>query len=206
LIGNPAASGRGIKKILIKKAQIDPRRGYWKWASVIILLVIVGAAGISQIGRDILVQTVGSIPEMLEKIESFLPNEEKELLESTVQNETEALGVAQAKEIISPVRTEETKIISLVESWRSAWESKSLNEYIACYHPGFQNKGKDLNAWKHYKEKLNDRYRYISVNVWELKVKVEGRMGWAYFRQRYRSDSLLSYGYKLIEFRKEGDS
>jgi murein L,D-transpeptidase YafK len=143
---------------------------------------------------------------MLEKIESFLPKEEKELLESTVQNETEALGVAQAKEIISPVRTEETKIISLVESWRSAWESKSLNEYIACYHPGFQNKGKDLNAWKHYKEKLNDRYRYISVNVWELKVKVEGRMGWAYFRQRYRSDSLLSYGYKLIEFRKEGDS
>jgi hypothetical protein len=36
-------------------------------------------------------------------------------------------------------------------------------------------------------------------------VKVEGRVAWAYFMQRYRSDSLLAYGYKLIEFRKEGE-
>jgi hypothetical protein len=135
-----------LQQFQIKKAQIDPRRGYWKWASVIIFVMIIGAVGISQKGRDILVHTVGSIPEMLEKIESFLPKEEKELLESTVPNQTEALGVAQAKEIISPVLTEETKIISLVESWRSAWESKSLDEYIAHYHSGFKNKGKDLNA------------------------------------------------------------
>lgn len=81
-----------------------------------------------------------------------------------------------------------------------------MRPLIAHYHLGFKNKGKDLIAWRRYKKELNDRYRYISVNVWDLKVKVEGRMGWAYFRQRYRSDSLLSYGYKLVEFRKEGDS
>jgi hypothetical protein len=118
--------------------------------------MIVGAVGISQIGRDILVQTVGSIPEKLKKIESFVPKEEKESLKSAVVNEKEALGVAEAKEKSFSGAKEETQTISLVESWRSAWESKSLDEYIAHYHSGFKNKGKDLNALKRYKKELND--------------------------------------------------
>jgi ABC-type phosphate/phosphonate transport system permease subunit len=69
---------RRLEQSEIKKAQKNRTRRYWKWASVIIFVMIVGAVGISQKGRDILVQTVASVPEMLEKIESFLPNEEKE--------------------------------------------------------------------------------------------------------------------------------
>jgi hypothetical protein len=61
-----------LQQFQIKKAQIDPRCGYWKWASVIIFVMIVGAAGISQKGRDILVQTLASIPEKLKEEEFSL--------------------------------------------------------------------------------------------------------------------------------------
>ncbi len=61
-----------LQQFQIKKAQIDPRRGYWNWASVIIFVMIVGALGISQKGRDILVQKVGSIPEKLKEEEFSL--------------------------------------------------------------------------------------------------------------------------------------
>jgi ketosteroid isomerase-like protein len=103
-------------------------------------------------------------------------------------------------------RETESRFISLVESWRRAWESKNFDAYIAHYHPGFKNKGKDLNAWKHYKKKLNERHRHISVKISDLKVRIDGNTAWAYFIQRFSSDAFRAKGYKLIEFRKEGDS
>jgi ketosteroid isomerase-like protein len=132
--------------------------------------------------------------------------EEKESLKSFAVKEEQKPVVEQAKEMPSSVQAEEDRIVSLVESWRMAWESKSLDEYIAYYHPGFKNKGKDLNAWKHYKKKLNDRYRHISVKISDLKVRIDGNTAWAYFIQRFSSDAFRAKGYKLIEFRKKGDS
>jgi len=115
---------------------------------------------------------------------------------------------AQAIAMPSSLQTEEDRIVSLVESWRMAWESKTLDEYIAHYHPAFEKDGKDLNAWKHYKKKLNKRYRHISVKISKLQVIIERDKDTAraYFIQRYRSETFRFEGYKLVEFRKEGDS
>ncbi|MBW2193210.1 MAG: hypothetical protein JRF27_05410, partial [Deltaproteobacteria bacterium] len=50
------------------------------------------------------------------------------------------------------------------------------------------------------------RYKRISVNVSDLKVKVEGNRARAYFKQRYRSDQYKSDGYKRLEFRKKDNT
>ena len=94
------------------------------------------------------------------------------------------------------------------EQWVSHfhWHIPRLDEYIAHYHPAFENDGKDLDAWKHYKKTLNNRYRNISIKISNLEVNVEDSKARAYFRQRYRSDSYQDDEYKLIEFRKEGHS
>jgi murein L,D-transpeptidase YafK len=114
--------------------------------------------------------------------------------------------IALAREKPRPVRTEADEIASIVESWRKAWETKRLNDYIAHYHPDFVSSGKDLKAWKQYKESLNRRYRQISVTVSGLKVRVEGEKVRVYFEQRYRSDTFSSDGYKRIELRKKDGS
>ena len=102
---------------------------------------------------------------------------------------------------------DETGIASLVESWRKAWEDKKLEAYIAYYHPAFRGEGKDLAAWKSHKDRLNKRYRKISVNISSLKVKaIESGRSCAYFKQAYRSDSFRSDRYKRLEFMKKDTS
>ncbi len=119
----------------------------------------------------------------------------------------EKAGIVQAKAEPRPVPRAETGIASLVESWRKAWEAKELNAYIAHYHPAFRGDGKDLAAWKSHKDRLNKRYRTISVKISGLKLKeLENGRAFAYFRQEYRSDSFRSDRYKRLELVKNGAS
>ena len=119
----------------------------------------------------------------------------------------EKSGVVRAKAKPGLVSQDKTRIASLVESWRKAWEGKKLNAYIAHYHPAFKSGGKNRSAWKSYKNGLNKRYKRISVKVSGLKVKqVDSRKAFAYFKQSYRSDTFRSDRYKRLEFRKKGAS
>lgn len=145
-------------------------------------------------------------PEDPKKMKILLPEQDEELSKPVTIREGEKLRIAQAKAKFPSVGTEVSRIISLVESWRRAWENKRLNDYTAYYHPAFKSEGKDLTAWKRYKGKLNNRYRRIIVKISGLKAKVEDKKAWAYFRQRYRADSYHDDGYKLIEFKRKGGS
>jgi len=90
-----------------------------------------------------------------------------------------------------------------VESWRRAWESKAIDDYISHYHEDFSSKGRTREAWKAYKGRLNKKYRRISVDVSQIKISVKGDTATAAFRQRYRSDSFKSNGYKKLELKRE---
>ena len=113
------------------------------------------------------------------------------------------IALAQKKSHTLP--TEVSRITLLVEAWRRAWEKKDLNNYIAYYHPAFISNGKNLYAWKRYKKKLIKRNQSISIKVSGLRIKVYGNRAFAYFKQRYRSDTYRADGYKRIEFKKKGD-
>ena len=95
------------------------------------------------------------------------------------------------------------RIKQLVESWRQAWQSERLEDYIGHYHSAFANRGRSLDQWKAYKANLNQRYKRISVSVSDLRVRVSGDRAKAYFKQRYRSDAFRSDGFKVLVLRKE---
>jgi len=111
-----------------------------------------------------------------------------------------------AKKTAVPAASKKKEPIAiLVNSWKTAWESKRLSAYIAHYHPGFVGNGKTLPEWKRYKDRLNKKYKKISVSVSNLKTSTTGNTSRAWFKQRYRSDTFRSNGYKILEFRKKGN-
>lgn len=129
------------------------------------------------------------------------------LLKREWQEEKREIAKAQVKPKPIPAPKDEEIIAQLVESWRKAWEGKQLDTYIACYHPDFKSDDKDLEAWKQYKGRLNQRYRSISVKLYAVKVKMnDGSTAMAYFKQHYRSDAFGAERYKRLEFRKTGDT
>ncbi|MFH1981241.1 MAG: L,D-transpeptidase family protein [Pseudomonadota bacterium] len=97
------------------------------------------------------------------------------------------------------------QVKSSVESWRKAWESKAIGTYIGHYHPDFESNGKNRGEWKAYKDRLNQKYKRISVGVGSLRVSVDGDSATATFRQRYRSDAFKSEGYKKLTLKREKD-
>ncbi len=103
-----------------------------------------------------------------------------------------------------PAIDKDKQIVALVDAWRIAWQKERLDDYISHYHPGFANKGRSLAEWKQYKGRLNQRYRRISVDISDLKVKMGSGRASAYFKQRYRTESYEADGYKRLTFRKKG--
>jgi murein L,D-transpeptidase YafK len=51
------------------------------------------------------------------------------------------------------------------QSWIQSWRNKDIESYISHYHPSFSSQGKDLKAWKTYKQALNNRYEQIDVSA-----------------------------------------
>jgi hypothetical protein len=182
-----------LEKHKIKETKKNHPHLYW--AAIMFFIILIGTGGMSPKGEDILAQLFGTMPEKLEQKDS-----------SVIDKGAERLGVSEVKEKPTSVRLEKEKIKLLIESWRRSWENKRSDDYIAHYHQAFQSNGKDLIAWKRYKKKLNNRYRYISVKILDLKVNVEDSKAWAYFTQKYHSNSYRDYEYKLMEFKKEGHS
>ncbi|MCP3951104.1 MAG: L,D-transpeptidase family protein [Desulfobacterales bacterium] len=111
-----------------------------------------------------------------------------------------------AKKTAAPATSKQKEsIATLVKSWKTAWEEKRLSAYIAHYHPGFVGNGKNLQEWKRHKNRLNKKYKRISVTVSGLKTNTTGNTSRAWFKQRYRSDAFRSNGYKVLEFKKKGN-
>jgi general secretion pathway protein A len=204
----------------VKAAKANKSRHKWKWAIVLCIVMVATGIFIGRLAwkRDILgdethvaVQTEGSEQET----QGFLKPQKQPAAEMPVQTETDESSDLASEKMEKeqeaepppaepePIRSEEAQIIALLEVWRKAWEEKRVKDYIAHYHPAFKAGDKDLTAWKHHKERLNNRYRTISVEISHLKAKVQGDEAWAYFEQRYRSDSYVADGYKMIEFKKK---
>lgn len=112
--------------------------------------------------------------------------------------------VASAPAVSAAESSEATLIKGLVASWQQAWQDKRLADYIGHYHSAFASSGRSLAQWKAYKGRLNRQYKKISVSVSDVRVKMAGGLAKAYFKQRYRSDTFRSNGFKELVFRKEG--
>jgi murein L,D-transpeptidase YafK len=93
----------------------------------------------------------------------------------------------------------------VVEAWKKAWEQKALASYMSFYDSGFQSRGMDFKAWKKHREKLNQKYRSITVGISNLKIEQpSAAMASVSFTQKYEADDYEDEGLKILLLVKRG--
>jgi murein L,D-transpeptidase YafK len=89
---------------------------------------------------------------------------------------------------------------AILEEWRQAWETKQIDRYMAFYSKKFRSGNKDWLAWRNYKERLNQQYREIIVNINDPIIIGYGGNILAVFNQVYKSDLFSNEGTKRLYF------
>ncbi len=104
-----------------------------------------------------------------------------------------------------PAGEKSKELRTMVEAWKKAWEKKDLAGYLSFYDSGFHSRGMDLKAWKQHREKLNQKYLSIRVEINELKVEqVSAVMATVRFTQKYEADDYEDEGMKSLLLVKRG--
>ena len=57
----------------------------------------------------------------------------------------------------------QTELTKFFSDWITAWQGKSIDNYMNHYHSGFSTSGKNKEQWKGYKTFLNRRYDKIEI-------------------------------------------
>ncbi len=94
----------------------------------------------------------------------------------------------------------------MIDEWRSAWQNKNIDEYIAFYDNDFSSQGMNVKKWKSFKTGLNQTYKEIKVSLSRPMIFAYKNYAIARFLQSYRSDQHEDFGEKLIYLVKRGDS
>ena len=93
----------------------------------------------------------------------------------------------------------------MLDSWKKAWEQKDVASYMSFYDSGFQSRGMDFKAWKKHREKLNQKYRSITIDISELKIeRTSAVMASVSFTQKYEADDYEDQGLKSLLLVKKG--
>jgi murein L,D-transpeptidase YafK len=78
-------------------------------------------------------------------------------------------------------------LTSFVQHWMQSWESKQINDYIDDYHSDFAAQGKNKDAWKAYKHRLNSIYSKIEIHAENILYYRHPKYSVVTFTQNYRS-------------------
>jgi len=93
---------------------------------------------------------------------------------------------------------DEKSIAGFVESWRQAWQTKELEDYIECYDSSFTQGKMNLTAWRKYKKRLNKKYRRIAVSIDDINIDWTRNGARVLFHQVYESDKYYADGRKML--------
>ena len=104
------------------------------------------------------------------------------------------------------VQKERSKVIDMLETWRSSWENSDFNTYLGFYSENFQSLGRNKDGWLELKAKLSKlRQGDIKVQISEPKILAFRNQLLVEFFQRYSSPDKDDFGRKFLYLRKEGD-
>jgi murein L,D-transpeptidase YafK len=89
-------------------------------------------------------------------------------------------------------------LMSQMESWRTSWTQKKMEDYISFYDSGFSTQGMNRNQWQKYKEGLAQKYAFIQVETSNITAILFEDQVLIKFMQKYTSDKLQDLGEKTI--------
>ena len=98
------------------------------------------------------------------------------------------------------------RIKNFLLSWKNAWEKKDISGYISCYDKSFKSRGMDLDGWANHRQRLNDKYDTINVDISNIKIQplASGKKARVSFTQKYKADRYRDKGKKKILLVREG--
>lgn len=97
----------------------------------------------------------------------------------------------------------QARVATFVNRWLTAWSSKDIDAYGACYADTFSSKSMSKWQWVKYKASLNQKYTRIEVSADDLSYRVNGDEAKVTFTQQYASDRYRSEGQKTLHLRRE---
>ncbi len=97
--------------------------------------------------------------------------------------------------------------LGMIESWRSSWEEKRIDDYIKHYSEDFKDRGRSLSQYKNYK--ANQIFKNVKINHIKLDnitlLKYKDSMI-AQFIQDYSASNMKSKNIKTLYFVKGDNS
>lgn len=97
-------------------------------------------------------------------------------------------------------------VIDAIQHWQRSWESLDSDAYLDNYHTDFSDFKLDLDGWKEYKTRINNRKSRIDVEISDLSVfhypGAEDLVS-ARFYQDYKSSNYNWSGWKELLWRKD---
>lgn len=115
-----------------------------------------------------------------------------------IQNSVRYLSLDEANQQRSRIQT-------WLNSWREAWQSKDLDQYIKYYDDTFKALGMSRAQWRDYKRGLSEKYGFIKVQLSEPVVLVHHDQVVMRFLQDYQSDKNADFGEKELYLKKSTD-
>lgn len=101
---------------------------------------------------------------------------------------------------------ERTKVLDFIGEWEHSWENKRIDRYMACYDERFSGYGRTKARHRAHKQRLNEVYKEIKVDLTDINVFAFHNYLVVSFRQEYRSDRYHSVGRKKLYLTRDGDS
>jgi len=98
------------------------------------------------------------------------------------------------------------EILNFMETWRISWEQKKIDDYIRCYAPIFEDRGRKLASYKEYKSRIFNTYNINYVKIENLVVIRHSNGMIAQFNQDYSANNLSSVNMKMLYLVKENGS
>ncbi|MGE0873650.1 MAG: murein L,D-transpeptidase family protein [Burkholderiales bacterium] len=138
-----------------------------------------------------------------------LANDEIAELAKRVQPGATPVVIAERVDWVTPgeLRAERERFMRQLEAWRSDWESRDAERYLAHYARDFRAGAMDLAAWSAHKRRVNAGKKWIKVglsNVSVLRSAGQDEVIEVTFDQDYRSSNLSQRARKRQYWVEEG--
>jgi murein L,D-transpeptidase YafK len=106
----------------------------------------------------------------------------------------------------SDLKKATSEINQWLESWRSAWEKKDLDSYIAKYGEEFKWLKMNRGQYREFKAGLNAKYQTIAVHISKPLIFAYKGRAVVRFLQQYTSDQHTDFGEKTLYLRRLKDN
>lgn len=94
---------------------------------------------------------------------------------------------------------------TIIENWRSSWEKKDIDSYMAHYSDTFRSNSMTKNQWRRDKHAKMKRNAKFNIDISNLTIIEHNNGLVARFKQDYRIQSFRSIGMKTLYLVRERD-